>query len=68
MIADFKVGLEQRNFLIVDVDKREIKNHKIIHYFHACEATKSNWFDFDNNKLHGDFKQEQERGIRANKT
>lgn len=31
---------------------------KIIHCFHACEATKSNGFGFANKRLHGDFKQE----------
>ena len=44
-------------FTINELIKRD-KNHNII----LCEATKSNRFGFDNNQLHGDFRQEQERG------
>ena len=60
MIMDFKLGLKQRIFLFFTINEliKRDKNHKII----LCEATKSNWFGFDNNQLHGDFRQEQERG------
>ena len=60
MITNFKLGLKQRIFLFFTINEliKRDKNHKII----LCEATKSNWFGFDNNQLHGDFRQEQERG------
>ena len=60
MIMDFKLGLKQRIFLFFTINEliKRDKNHNII----LCEATKSNRFGFDNNQLHGDFRQEQERG------
>ena len=59
MITYFKLGwLKQRIFFTINELIKRDKNHKII----LCEATKSNRFGFDNNQLHGDFRQEQERG------
>ena len=59
MITYFKLGwLKQRIFFTINELIKRDKNHNII----LCEATKSNRFGFDNNQLHGDFRQEQERG------